>query len=92
MEGAREEIADEPMYMTLNLCRVVAFLKDDLCLSKRQGGEWGILNMSERYHSFISQALNCYKTNQVMQADLELADQFANEMLTIIELEKAQIE
>jgi predicted nucleotidyltransferase len=92
VEGAREDIAEEPMYMTLNLCRVLAFLKEDLCLSKLQGGEWGLAHMSERYHPLILQALNCYKTNQIMQADMELAGQFADEMLTIIKLEKEQIE
>ncbi len=90
--GAREDIADEPIYMTLNLCRVLAFLKEDLCLSKQQGGEWGIAHMPERYHPLILQALDCYKTNRIMQADMELAGQFADEMLTIIGFEKEQIE
>jgi streptomycin 3"-adenylyltransferase len=92
VKGASEDIADEPMYMTLNLCRVLAFLKEDLCLSKQQGGKWGIAHISERYHPLILQALNCYKTNQIMQADLKLAGQFAKEMLTMIGLEKDQIE
>ncbi len=92
VEGAREDIAEEPIYMTLNLCRVLAFLKEDLCLSKLQGGEWGLAHMSERYHPLILHALNCYKTNQIMQADVELAGQFADEMLTIIKFEKEQIE
>ena len=48
VEGAREEIADAPMYMTLNLCRVLAFVKEDLCLSKQQGGEWGIAHIPEK--------------------------------------------
>lgn len=91
VECAREDIADEPMYMTLNLCRVLAFLKEDLYLSKQQGGEWGIAHMSEKYHSLILRALDCYKTNQIMRADLELAGQFADEMLTIIRFEKEQL-
>ncbi|BCN30922.1 aminoglycoside adenylyltransferase domain-containing protein [Anaeromicropila herbilytica] len=92
VEGAREDIADEPMYITLNLCRVLAYLKEDLCLSKKQGGEWGIAHMPERYHPLIINALECYKTNQVMQADKELAGQFADETLTIIGFEREQIE
>ncbi|WP_440193373.1 aminoglycoside adenylyltransferase domain-containing protein [Anaerocolumna jejuensis] len=76
------------MYMTLNLCRVLAFLKEDLCLSKQQGGEWGIAHIPERYHPLILQALDCYKTNQIMQAYMELGGQFADEMLTIIRFEK----
>lgn len=92
IESAREDIADDPMYMILNLCRVLAFLKEDLCLSKQQGGEWGIAHMPERYYSLILQALDCYKTNQIIQVDMELAGQFADEMLTIIGYEKEQIE
>jgi streptomycin 3"-adenylyltransferase len=92
VKGAREDIADDPMYMTLNLCRVLAFLKENLCLSKQQGGEWGIAHLSDKYHPLILQALNCYKANQTMQLDWELAGQFANEMLTIIEVEKELIE
>ena len=88
VKGARENIADEPMYITLNLCRVLAFLKENLYLSKQQGGEWGIAHIPERYHPLISQALNCYVTDQVMEADLELAGQFADEMLTMIESKK----
>lgn len=92
VENAKEAIAEEPMYMTLNLCRVLAFLKENLSLSKQQGGEWGIAHMPERYHSLISQALHCYKTDQIMEADLVLADQFASEMLAAIQLEREQLE
>lgn len=88
VEGAREDIRDEPMYITLNLCRVLALLKEDLCLSKQQGGEWGISHIPKKYHSLILQALHCYKTNQIMQVDQELAGQFADEMLTIIRFEE----
>ena len=90
VEGAREDIVNEPMYMILNLCRVLALLKDDLYLSKQQGGEWGIAHVPERYHSLILDALDCYKTNQLMQVDIELAKEFADEILTMIMLEKSK--
>lgn len=91
IENAREAIVADPMYIILNLCRVVAFLKENLYLSKQQGGEWGIAHMPERYHPLISQALHCYKTDQIMQADRILADQFAYEMLAAIQLEREQL-
>lgn len=90
VKGAREKIKEEPVYMILNLCRMLAVLKDDLYLSKQSGGEWGIANITEKYHPLISQTLKCYKTSQEMQADMELAGQFAEEMLTIIRFEKDQ--
>ena len=88
VEGAREAIAEEPMYMTLNLCRVLAYLKDDLCLSKQQGGEWGLAHISEKYQSLILEALNCYKTNQIMQPDQEEVYHFAYVILIMIRFEK----
>lgn len=92
VKGAREDITDEPMYMILNLCRGLAFLQEHLYLSKQQGGEWGIEHIPEKYHSIILQALDCYKTNQMMQIDMELAGEFADKMLAIIGFEKEQIE
>lgn len=91
VEGATKDIADEPMYMTLNLCRVMAFLKEDRYLSKQQGGEWGLAHIQKRYHPIITHALNSYKTNQIMQADMKLAIEFADEILRIIKFEKDQI-
>lgn len=91
VEGAREDIAENPMYMTLNLCRVLAYLREDLCLSKLKGGEWGILHMTERYHPLITQALISYTTSQEMQPDLDLAVQFADDILTQIEIEKDKL-
>jgi len=90
VEGARKKIEEEPVNMILNLCRMLAVLKDDLYLSKQSGGAWGIAHITERYHSLIIQALDCYKTNHEMQADMKLAGQFAEEMLTIIRFEKDQ--
>ena len=45
IEEANEEILENPIYITLNLCRVAAFLKDGLITSKKQGGEWGKENL-----------------------------------------------
>lgn len=91
VKGAREAIEEEPMYMILNLCRVLAFLKEDMYLSKQQGGEWAIGYMPKKYHPLIVQALDSYGTSQMMEVDMELAGQFADEMLTSITFEKEQI-
>lgn len=84
VKDSRENIANEPVYTILNLCRVSAFLKEDLYLSKLQGGEWGIAHLPPKYRPLILQALNCYKTNRIMYADTKLAAQFVDEMLTSI--------
>ncbi len=84
MEGAREAIADEPVYVILNLCRTAAFLKNDLILSKKQGGEWALQNLPARYHTFISNALQSYMYDKEMDLETDEGQKFANEMLRMI--------
>lgn len=42
IESAEEDILENPMYLTLNLCRVLAYKKEGLILSKQEGGEWAM--------------------------------------------------
>jgi streptomycin 3"-adenylyltransferase len=60
VENAVSEILDAPMYLTLNLCRVLAYLRDGAVLSKKQGGEWGLAMLPERWHPQIRAALAAY--------------------------------
>lgn len=85
IEGAREEILENPVYIILDLCRVAAFLKDNLILSKKQGGDWGLQNVSPRFHALISEAKQCYISGEDMTADPEEAKAFADDMLPLIE-------
>jgi predicted nucleotidyltransferase len=89
--GAREEILKDPTYVILNLCRVLAVLKENIYLSKQLGGEWGMRHIAKKYHPLISQALDCYKSNQIIQVDKKLAREFANEMLAIIAIYKEKL-
>lgn len=52
--NAKEEMMENPTYIILNLCRVLAYRKDLLILSKQEGGNWGIANLPEKYHDLIS--------------------------------------
>lgn len=38
IENAENDIENDPVYIILNLCRVIAFIKEGLVLSKQQGG------------------------------------------------------
>jgi streptomycin 3"-adenylyltransferase len=90
VESAREDIINEPVSVTLNLCRVLAFVKEDLCLSKQQGGEWGILHIDVKYRELISQAISCYTSKDIMVLEKELLFEFAEEMLLSITSKKGQ--
>ncbi len=57
---AESEILENPVYMILNLCRILAYIREKLVLSKRQGGQWGLKNLSGEYRPMIRRALQSY--------------------------------
>ncbi|MDD6049978.1 MAG: DUF4111 domain-containing protein [Clostridiales bacterium] len=79
VHSAPEDIIDNPVYVTLNLCRVLAYLRSGLVLSKRQGGEWGLIQLPEEYHPLLRAALAAYG-GAALPADLPL-HAFAADML-----------
>ncbi len=87
VEGAGEDIADEPVYVILNLCRTAAFLRNGLILSKKQGGEWALQNLPAQYHTLISNALQSYGNINAMDVDTAEAKKFADHMLRMIKEE-----
>lgn len=81
IENAEEEIMANPTYIILNLCRVLAYKKDELILSKREGGNWGIDNVPQKYHSLILQALEEYSSDRSMKYDENCARDYAAYMI-----------
>lgn len=89
IEGAVEDILESPMYMVLNLCRVLGYKEEGLILSKKEGGEWMIGQLTEEedapkvvaYSSLITDALKEYTMGAKMEPEETLAKQFAEEML-----------
>lgn len=80
VENAVWDISEEPVYIILNLCRVLAFLKDGLCLSKARGGEWGISHLPEEYRDIARRALDSYLSEAEMNLERESAQSFAKYM------------
>lgn len=60
VEGAPERIAAEPLYLTLNLARVLGYLEDGLLLSKEEGAVWALAKLPPRFTGLLQQALACY--------------------------------
>jgi predicted nucleotidyltransferase len=85
IEGAQEDILDNTMYITLNLARVLAYQKDNIILSKKEGGGWGLSNLPEKYHSLIISALEEYASINPSQYNMELAAEYAKYMLEEIQ-------
>ncbi|MDE7313785.1 MAG: DUF4111 domain-containing protein [Eubacterium sp.] len=81
IKNAEEEIMENPTYMILNLCRVLAYKKDGLILSKREGGNWGIDHVSKKYHGLILHALDEYASGRSMKWDENYAREYAAYMI-----------
>ena len=84
VEEAEEEIIKNPMYLILNLCRVLAYGKEELILSKQEGGQWGLNNIPEIYHPLILQALHEYAGNEPIKPDGEYVRKYAAYMINQI--------
>lgn len=60
-----ENICESPYYAILNICRVLQILtdKNNRCLSKDEGGQWGLVNLPAEYRELIQKALDAYCTD-----------------------------
>ena len=81
VSGAKEEIGENPMYLILNLARVLAYLKEKTVLSKQEGGLWGLQNLPGQYHPLIRSALREYQDGEDILYDKEQAEEYADYML-----------
>ena len=84
IEEAENDIAADTMYLTLNLTRVLAYVKDGSVLSKREGGEWGLENLPEEYHGLLREALSEYR-GETPGYDISVAKDYAKSMLRLIQ-------
>lgn len=78
---SRMDILKNPMYIVLNLCRVIAYLKHNLILSKEQGGKWGLDNLPQQHCGIVVKAMHSYKTNEIMVIDEKEAMEICDYML-----------
>lgn len=86
INGAQDEVIDNPIYFILNLCRVLAYVRDRLVLSKKEGGEWAIINIDNKYHGLIREALECYTTEKDMKLNHSLVLEYCKYMKNMIVL------
>ena len=77
VEGAIGEITEYPMYLTLNLARVLAYREEGLVLSKKEGGEWALARLPEEYRPLIADALREYTESAEIVYDGVLAKRYA---------------
>lgn len=56
----RTDIIKDPVYYILNLCRVLYYLRENRIASKKEGGDWGLKNLPEKYKEIIKTAVGIY--------------------------------
>lgn len=79
---SKEDVIENPVYIILNLCRVLAYKNNSLVLSKEQGALWGIDNLPKQYIALVSRALNNYKSEEIEESfDREESLIFCNYMI-----------
>ncbi|WP_445323508.1 aminoglycoside adenylyltransferase domain-containing protein [Paenibacillus sp. FSL R7-0179] len=75
IDDAQQNIGNAPLYYTLNLCRVLYYVQEGHVSSKKEGGEWGLQHLPERYHGLLRRCLKEYSGAAV-------ADGYEPEQLT----------
>jgi predicted nucleotidyltransferase len=73
-----------PVYNILNLCRVRAFLEAGLITSKREGGEWALLQATPFQATIIRQALAEYTLSQKEEWNQQALQRFGQEMSALV--------
>lgn len=94
IECAEEDILENPVYVILNLCRVLAFKQEKLILSKQEGGNWGLAHIPKKYSSLIQQALDEYASVGVMDLNETEAIEYAKyliEQINNMKIEKLAV-
>lgn len=83
VEDAVSKIKENPVDKILNLCRVCAYIKEELLLSKEEGGCWGITNLPVKYRELVSHALDYYREDSLILPiyNENLLIEFAQEMI-----------
>ena len=84
IENAKEDILEQPLYIILNLCRVYAYVKEGLCLSKKDGGIWGMEHLPFKERAIAAEAVACYTSNKNIEIQTEQAAAFADKMIRFI--------
>lgn len=89
---ARNEITEYTTYLALNLARVLAFCREGLVLSKKEGGEWALEHIDDEFRPLIKSALNEYASGETAEYDAECAKRYARYMLELIHAEMKPLE
>ena len=75
--NARENIIQEPTYTILNLCRVLAYKKEQIITSKLTAGKWGVSRLPAIYAPVIKLAVDDYTSGRLIERNFDKKNLFA---------------
>jgi len=92
VKDAMQEIMNKPVYVVLNLCRVLYYLQEGIVSSKKEGGEWGLKALPQEFHIIIQKCLDKYNgvENEIkldQQQRLHYSAYMLDEINTLIEIQ-----
>ena len=91
IESAESDILKNPVYIILNLCRVLSYKEEGLILSKAEGGNWGLEHIVPKYRSLIQAALDDYTSDKHISFDALQTAEFAKHRLMILKTAKEPV-
>lgn len=85
VKDSKENIVNNPVYVVLNLCRVIYYLQEEILSSKKEGGEWGLQSLPEYFHPIIRECLDRYSgVDEEIELDSQQLMHFSDTVLTEI--------
>lgn len=89
IENAEKNIVENTVYITLNLCRVLYYMKENVVYSKLEAGNWAKEVVPQKYRRIVEDAVNVY-TNKLSQMKYSkgILKDYANYMLKEIKVYK----
>ena len=87
---AETNVSADPVYVLLNLCRVLAAVREKRVLSKAEGGAWGLSHLEPQYAPLLRGALEACQTDGVFEPDGKLAAAFCRRVLGEIRTERKE--
>ena len=82
IENAKEDIIENTVYITLNLCRVLRYIKENIICSKLEAGNWAIGMVPLQYRKIVEDAVKVYSSkSDKMEYSRNILVKYADYML-----------
>lgn len=82
IKDAKEEILENTVYIVLNLCRVLYYLKENIISSKLEAGTWAKEIVPQLYRKIVEDGLEEYSNkSEKIKYDIDLLLEYANYLL-----------